>query len=397
MSKKRIALIGGGPSCLIAAYFLADHFQVSIYEAGKSIGRKFLVAGNGGFNLTNVLNGEALQAVYSTDSLLHNALSAFDSTETQNWLNELGIETYVGSSGRVFPLKGIKPAEVLAKIKGKLGEKGVEIHVNSTFSGFNDNQKPIIKQGKVAFLLPDDHVIFGLGGGSWSKTGANSKWLKYFNEIGVKTTPFEASNCGVNCDFTVSFLADFEGTPLKNIGLSIGSHYTKGEALLTNYGLEGNLIYPVIPFIREQLAKANEAIIYLDFKPNNTLESVQKKTENGSLKIKNYRFVFKLDPLIIQLLKLEMSKEDYLSPNRVAEKLKAFPVRIQSLRPIEEAISTVGGIAISELNSNFTLRKYPQFSIVGEMLDWDAPTGGFLLQGCFSTGFFAAKQLIEKL
>ncbi len=296
MSKKRIALIGGGPACLIAAYFLADHFQVTIYEAGKSIGRKFLVAGNGGFNLTNVLSGEALQAAYSKDLNLHNALSAFDSAQTQNWLNELGIETYVGSSGRVFPVKGIKPVEVLAKIKGKLHEKGAEIHINSTFSGFDENQKPIIKQGKTSFLLSDDHVIFGLGGGSWSKTGSNGKWLKYFNEIGVKTTPFEASNCGVNCDFPVSFLADFEGTPLKNIGLSIGSYHAKGEAVLTNYGLEGNLIYPAIPFIREQLAQTSEAIIFLDFKPNNTLESLQKKTENGSLKTKNYRFVFKLDP-----------------------------------------------------------------------------------------------------
>ncbi len=397
MRKKKVVLIGGGPACLIAADLLADHCDVIIYEKGKTIGRKFLVAGKGGFNLTNFASGDLLLNHFTDHPILQSALQSFDSVKTRAWLHELGIPTFVGSSGRVFPLPDIKPATVLSSIKSRLKEKGVHIAVNSAFIGFNTSHFPMIKQNTETFDVEADHIIFGLGGASWSKTGSTGDWLSYFEALGIKTLPFEASNCGIHVDLPAHIFAQFAGTPIKNCALSIDEHYAKGEVLLTNYGLEGNLIYPSVPFIRKQLASRKEATVYLDFKPNNTRASLLEKTKNGTLESKHYKSTFRLDAVTINLLKSAMRKEDYLNVILVVEKLKAFPIKVQSLRPIEEAISTVGGISLEELNPDFTLKKHPHLSVIGEMLNWDAPTGGFLLQGCFSTGYFASKQLMNEL
>lgn len=397
MPKKKIVLIGGGPACLMAADVLADQFDITIYEQGKTIGRKFLVAGKGGFNLTNSVEKKQLISHYTPHPILIEALKSFESNQTRAWLDEMGIPTYVGSSGRVFPLKEIKPAAVLAKIKSKLKKKGVKIEVNSTFIGFNTRHYPIIQQGATTIDLQADHVIFGLGGASWSKTGSNGKWTSYFEAIGIKPHPFESSNCGVNCNFSVDFTNRFAGTPLKNCALHIADYSAKGELLITTYGLEGNLIYPAIPHIRQQISDTEKALIYLDFKPNNTEESLLQKIENRTVPTKYYKSVFNLDAATLQLLKSGLDKEAYQDPQEVVRKLKMYPIQIQSLRPIEEAISTVGGISLEDLNPNFTLKKYPHLSVIGEMLNWDAPTGGFLLQGCFSTGYFASKALTKKL
>jgi len=395
MGRKKIVLIGGGPACLMAADLLADHCDVIIYERGKTIGRKFLVAGKGGFNLTNSATGDVLLHHFTDHPILRSALQSFDSLRTRAWLDEMGISTFTGTSGRIFPLPAIKPATVLSRIKARLKQKGVSLLVNSTFIGFSKAVLPIIEQNGQNFEVEADHVIFGLGGASWTKTGSSGEWLSYFEELGIKTLPFEASNCGINVNFPADIIAQFAGTPIKNCALSIGDYSAKGEILLTKYGLEGNLIYPSIPTIRKRLASGDETILHLDLKPNNTKASLLEKTNKGQLKSKHYKPVFKLDSLAISLLKSEMPKSAYLNAIELVEKIKAFPIKVQSLRPIEEAISTVGGISLEELNHDFTLKKYPHLSVIGEMLNWDAPTGGFLLQGCFSTGYDAAATLIK--
>lgn len=387
MSPKRIVLFGGGPACLMAALQLAKNHEIILYEKGKAIGRKFLVAGNGGFNLTNALHGEELLKVYSNDSILHNALQDFDTVATRKWLSDLGVETFVGSSGRVFPETGIKPVQVLNKIKAKLEEAGVKIHLNHEFVGFDENKCPLVRNEDGISAVQADKYVFGLGGGSWKRTGTNDKWLVHFHKLGVETIPFESSNCGINTNWEHSFKEKYQGTPLKNIALQVGEKRIRGEALITNYGLEGNAIYPIIPEVRKQLGDKEIAEIYIDFKPDNTVESLKVRTKGNKLKTKNYAFAFKISKAVLSLIKDSLSREEYLDPNQFAEHLKKTPVQVVSLRPVDEAISTVGGISMTEIEPDFSLKKMPNVHLIGEMLDWDAPTGGFLLQACFSMGF----------
>lgn len=198
MSQPRIVLIGGGAANLCAACFLSDHFDVTIYEKGKTLGRKFLVAGKGGFNLTNELDGEDLLAKYRPQEPLKKAILSFGSADTRKWLHQLGIETFIGSSGRVFPIKGIKPAAVLKSILKRLQEKKVQIKTNHEFLGWSDEKEVVFQTGSSQIKVQADAFIFALGGGSWSKTGANSKWLKIFQKAGVGMKTFQASNCGLN-------------------------------------------------------------------------------------------------------------------------------------------------------------------------------------------------------
>jgi uncharacterized flavoprotein (TIGR03862 family) len=396
MSKPIVALFGGGPACLIAAFFLADKFEVHLYEKGKSIGRKFLVAGKGGFNLTNSATGDSLKEAYSFHPNLAGALNEFDSTATRLWLKDLGIETFVGSSGRVFPEKEIKPTFVLTKIKESLVKKGVQVHLNHEFIGFSAEQIPLISFKGETKKVVANHYVFGLGGGSWTKTGSNSKWLTYFADIGIKTIPFQASNCGIELNWNAIFREKFNGTPLKNIAIKADKDWRKGEILVTSYGFEGNAIYPSVPEIRQQLIKGRDAEIHIDFKPHNSMDEVLIKAEQSGLKSADYGKVFKVERVVIELIKSILTKSEFTDPKCFSKTLKMATFKVNSLRQLDEAISTVGGIDMDEVTMTFTGVKFPQFSFVGEMLDWDAPTGGYLLQGCFTTGCVAANRIIDQ-
>ncbi len=235
-----------------------------------------------------------------------------------------------------------------------------------------------------------------MGGASWSITGSDGKWNKYFEKIGVNTIPFESSNCGVNIKWDEHIVENHAGKPLKNISVSVGSTALKGEALITNYGLEGNVIYPLIPKVRELLKIQSKAEIVIDFKPDNTAEDLLKKSGTKKTSSKNYGKIFNLKREQLALIKSYSTKEEYLSTELFVGKIKGLLISVQSLRDIEESISTVGGIDIKELNSDFSLKKHPNIYTIGEMIDWDAPTGGFLLQGAFSMGHFVAKSLNKK-
>ena len=286
MHSKKIIIIGGGAAGLVAAEQLSATCQVHIYEKGKTIGRKFLVAGNGGFNLTNAAVDKDLYTQYTAHPVLQEALQRFDSRAMRVWLEQLGVPTFVGSSGRVFPEKGIKPIQVLQKIKEKLIEKGVQIHCNHEFVGFDANEKPLIKHKENTIVLEADAYIFALGGASWSVTGSNMAWLNLFEQIKVPTQAFEASNCGFEVNWKADFKEKYAGTPLKNIQISIGSQIIKGEALITDYGLEGNAIYPIIPTIRAALKMQTATHIALDFKPNNSHQSLLGKIKGKRLRLK---------------------------------------------------------------------------------------------------------------
>lgn len=384
MSRKKIVIIGGGSAGLFAAEKFCYNHDVFIYEKGKTIGRKFLVAGKGGFNLTNQVTGEELTNQYLPHSFLEKSLLSSDSEAMRKWLSDLSVPTFVGTSGRVFPEKGIKPIEVLKKIKDRLVEQKVVFNFYHEFVGFDKECNIIVMENDKSRIVEADYFIFALGGASWTVTGSDGKWLKYFKELGVKTMPFQSSNCGVNINWPDHFKNHHAGKPLKNIEVSIDEKKVKGEALITDYGLEGNAIYPIIPQVRNRLNNNTTAFLGVDLKPNNSSKELFEKIKNKTVKTKYYAHALNLNPTQMALLKSFSSKNDFLKPTVFINLVKHLQIPIQSLRPIEEAISTVGGIALEEVSENFSLKKYPNIFVIGEMLDWDAPTGGFLLQGCYT-------------
>lgn len=391
MLRKRIAIIGGGPAGLIAADVLAPTCEVHLYEQGKSVGRKFLVAGQGGFNLTNSVDGDELAAMYSPPGFLDTALKGFGSAALRNWLQELGIDTYVGTSGRVFPVKGIKPVDVLNAIRARLTDRGVVFHLEHRFVGSDDQQQVILEhEGKRKSIIAD-RTLFALGGASWKVTGSDGAWPALFEAIGVEVAPFQASNCGVEIAWPSTFSGDHAGKPLKNIGVISGDLQAMGEATITAHGLEGNAIYPVVPALRDALNRNRPPVLRVDLKPNNTAEELLHRIAGKAPK--NYAEALRLDRAAFALLKAFTTKERFLSPFALAQDVKDLHLPVHALRPIDEAISTVGGIPTSALSPDFSFTRHPHLFALGEMVDWDAPTGGFLLQGCFAMGHHAARAI----
>ncbi|MEI6411973.1 MAG: TIGR03862 family flavoprotein [Bacteroidota bacterium] len=395
MQRKKVTIIGGGAAGLKAAYALSPYFEVAIYEKAKTIGRKFLVAGKGGFNLTNSAQGEALIQHYDAPAFISDCLRAFDTSAVRAWLSDIQIPTYVGSSGRVFPEQGMKPYEVLKAIKNRLIKQGVQFYTQHQCIDFKDDAL-VVQHGSEQFTIPTDYTIFALGGASWPVTGSDGTWATMFEANGIALSPFQASNCGINIEWPESVTQYHEGKPLKNIRISVNGLNRMGETLITRYGLEGNAIYPLIPAIRQMLETQANPCIYLDFKPNNSLEQLAAKISGATMNTRDYAEAFKLDGAELAILKAFTDKHCFINPHAFAQAIKNLPLPVHSLRPIREAISTTGGVQAAEMNADFSLKKYPHVFAIGEMLDWDAPTGGFLLQACFSMAHCAATAIIKR-
>ena len=393
--RKTVAIIGGGPSAFMLAAFLnPEQFAVTIYEKNKTAGRKFLVAGKGGFNLTHSEPLDQLIERYTPNDFLAPALLHFTNTDFRNWLEQLGISTYVGSSKRVYPVKGIKPIEVLNAIIKHLENQGVKFKYKHTFHNWDENGNPIINEGSIVA----DVVVYSFGGASWKVTGSTGDWLETFANNGIATTSFKASNCAYHTTWKTDFINNHEGSPLKNIAISCDDQLQKGEAVITRSGLEGNAIYGLSPQIRKQFEVSSKAIIYIDFKPMLTLEKVIEKLEQSiySNTTRILKKELKLSAAQLDLLKLHLTKEEYLTTKTLAHFIKNFPLEITDSSTIDEAISTVGGVLRNAVTPTFELKNKPNHYCMGEMLDWDAPTGGYLLQACMSMGAYLASVLNEE-
>ena len=391
--KKSVSIVGGGPAALLLAAFLDPQlFNVTIYEKNKTLGRKFLVAGKGGFNLTHSEPVEQLIQRYTPSHFLQEALLNFDNLDFQKWIDQMGIPTYIGSSKRVYPESGIKPIAVLNAILDVLKKRGVAVHYQHDWTGWNANKNLVFNND---IVVESDHTIFALGGGSWKITGSDGIWLDLFKKQGIDVVPFKASNCAFGINWRDDFIDIYEGNPLKNIALSCGDKSQKGEVVITRFGLEGNAIYALSPQIRTELNDMQKATVFLDLKPALSQDHLLQKIKKSSLKKTSEKLQkeLKMSPAQIGLLKCYLSKEMYLNSELLAQNIKKLRIEITASAPLDKAISTTGGITLHALNENFELKMMKNSYCIGEMIDLDAPTGGYLLQSCFSMGVFLAHYL----
>lgn len=390
---KNLTIIGGGPAALmLAAELDTTKYQVTIIEKKKTVGRKFLVAGEGGLNLTFNSTIDDLIAQYFPKEFMEPILRQFSNEDFISWLNEHDIPTFIGSSNRVFPELEIKPIIILNKIIEFIKMNKVKFQLNTEWLGWNS-------EGNLCFdnleELRSDIVVFAVGGASWKVTGSDGTWSEKFKERDINVLPFRAANCSFRVDWNADFIALHEGNPLKNIALTYRDQYSKGELVISKFGLEGNAIYAQSQKIQEDLSSTNNVVIHMDLKPSLTIDQLRKKYRSArrSKVTEILKNELNLDRTAIGLLKQFTDKETFSNPDLLIAKIKAVPVTLTAAGPLDEAISTLGGISLNEIDAQFQLKKIPDSYAIGEMLDWYAPTGGYLLQGCFSMGFVLAKHL----
>jgi uncharacterized flavoprotein (TIGR03862 family) len=350
------------------------------------------VAGKGGFNLTHSEPIAQLIERYTPSHFIQEALLDFDNHDFQKWIDLMGIPTYIGSSKRVYPESGIKPIAVLNAILDVLNKRGVAIHYQHNWTGWDAKHDIVFNADSV---VKSDYTIFAMGGGSWKVTGSDGTWLGLFKKQGVDVVSFKASNCAYRVNWELDFIDKHEGNPLKNIAISCGGKTQKGELVITRFGLEGNAIYAISPQIREELEKNQTATVFLDLKPTLSYADLLEKIKKSNLKKTSEKLQkeLKLNPAQIGLLKTYLSKEIYLNTEVLAQNIKKLPIEITGSALLDEAISTTGGIKLSSLDENFQLKIMNNHYCIGEMLDLDAPTGGYLLQSCFSMGVYLARHL----
>lgn len=381
MEEIDIAIIGGGPAGLRAAEVAAGMGRsVTVFDGKPSVGRKFLVAGKGGLNLTHDGVMESFVSSYASQRDLKPIIVGFDNEALRDWCHGLGLETFVASSGRVYP-KALKGAPVLRAWLKRLREMGVEILTRHLWTELLPGNVLRFENGSEYRAAA---VVFALGGASWPKTGSDGGWVAKFQAMGVSCSQLLPSNCGWECDWPENILAVAEGLPLKNIAVSVGKTTVSGELLLTRYGFEGGCIYA----LGRELRAMEEPVIHIDFKPTFTCEQLVEKIGDVSgdfLKTAIRRWKLSKPAAAI------LSEMKPTSPAQLAALAKSCPISFKGSRPIAEAISSAGGVLWKELDENLMLRKFPGVFLCGEMMDWDAPTGGYLLQAAFATGTRAGK------
>jgi uncharacterized flavoprotein (TIGR03862 family) len=395
----QIAVIGGGPAGLMAAETLAGSgASVTVYERMPSVGRKFLLAGRGGLNLTHSEPWNALMSRYAAaEPRLRPIIDAFPPDALRTWCEELGQPTFIGSSGRVFP-EAMKASPLLRAWLRRLAGMGVAFRLRHRWDGWDE-------AGRLLFTTPDgreavqaDVTILALGGASWPHLGSDGSWTAVLEDAGVAMAPLRPANCGFVTSWSEIFTRRFEGEPLKNIRLSTADISLRGEALITRTGLQGTGIYALSAHLREAIAAEGEAVLRIDLRPGVPHEVLEHQlaAPRGRQSLSNVlRKATRLSPPAVGLLhEATLSKGTSLSamgPARLAALIKSVPVRLTAAAPIARAISTAGGIRFAELDERLMLIRRPGVFAAGEMLDWEAPTGGYLLQACFSTGVTAAR------
>ena len=385
--------MGGGPAGLLAAQRLAESgLRVQVFEQKATVGRKFLVAGHGGFNLTNGEDAAAFAGRYGeAGALFQKLLAHFSPADLRSWAADLGIATFVGTSGRVFPESQHKPADLLRAWLRRLGKLGVELKTRHRWLGFASETglRLLNEAAGEEFTLTPAATVLALGGASWPQTGSDGHWVPLLENLGIPCRPWQPANCGAEVAWSAFFQEKVGRAPLKNIALTCGGHTVRGEVMLTDYGLEGTPVYALTPQVRAGLAAGDNAWLHLNLKPDLSVAEIKSrlaKRRPGTSLAAFLASTFHLKPPVPTLLR-ELAGP---APADLLASLTALPIPVAGLRPLAEAISAAGGVPFAEVDAHLMLRRRPGTFVAGEMLDWEAPTGGYLLQGCFSTGAWVA-------
>ncbi|WP_051300134.1 TIGR03862 family flavoprotein [Methylobacter luteus] len=403
-----VAVIGGGPAGLMAADVLSQAgVKVDLYDAMPSVGRKFLMAGKGGMNITHSEPIDKFLSRYgSRRNYIEPMLAAFGPEALRKWLHELGIDTFIGTSGRVFPVD-MKAAPLLRAWLHRLRLAGVNFHMRHQWSGWAGGRSDIL-----CFATPTgirnikaDAVVLALGGGSWAQLGSTGAWVPLLTECGIEVEPLRPSNCGFDIDWSEYFRSRYAGQPLKAIQLTFldsegVQFHQSGECVVTDYGIEGGLIYALSAPLRERIVTTGAAEIHIDLAPGKTRQFVIDRLSQprGKLSAANYlRKRLGIDGVKAGLLREVLSAHEFADPVRLGSAIKALTIKLKATRPLNEAISTAGGVAFEALDERLMLRTMPGVFCAGEMLDWEAPTGGYLLTTCFASGYVAGTGVLAWL
>ncbi len=403
---QKVAVIGGGPAGLMSAEVLINAgASVDVYESMPTLGRKFLRAGLGGLNITH---SEPFQAFCSRYGDRQNDLQVFlehfPPDAFREWVHGLGIETFVGTSGRVFPTE-MKAAPLLRAWLHRLRVAGVRFHLKHRWLGFNFDGSLRFASGAEEFSTKPDAVILALGGASWPQLGSTGEWVPWLQEKGVEIASWQSANCGFDIAWSAHMREKFAGAPLKAVSLTFTgvdgvTENRQGELLISEYGVEGSLIYAFSKRLREYISNHGQAFFTLDLLPGRSAERVlaDLSRTRGSRSISRHlQGCLGNNALKRALLYEVLSREQIADPSELAKYVKALPIKVLSARPIEEAISSAGGVRFDSLDRNLMLKKLPGVFVAGEMIDWEAPTGGYLLTACFGTGRWAGFGVAEWL
>ncbi|MCX7318868.1 MAG: TIGR03862 family flavoprotein [Hyphomicrobiales bacterium] len=400
-----IAVIGAGPAGLMAAEVLAKAgARVVVYDAMPSAGRKFLMAGRGGLNLTH---GEALpdflKRYGAAESHLAPVIHGFTPTDLRAWSEALGQPTFIGSSGRVFP-EAFKASPLLRAWLRRLGESGVTFAFRHRWTGWNADGELRLATPDGEKLVSSKATVLALGGASWAKLGSDGAWVDILAARGVAIAPLRPVNVGFDVAWSEIFKDRFEGQPLKGIALSFGAHGVRGEAMVTRSGIEGGGIYALSSVLREAVRADGKAVLHMALRPDLDVGDLARKlaVSRGKQSFSNFlRKAIHLSPVAIGLLQEVAVAEGVqlaaLAPERLAALINAVPVTLIGVAPIARAISSAGGVVFDEIDDAFMLKRMPGVFVAGEMLDWEAPTGGYLLQASFATGVAAGQGALNWL
>ncbi|MCB1096243.1 MAG: TIGR03862 family flavoprotein [Verrucomicrobiae bacterium] len=397
---REIAIVGGGPAGLRAAEVAAaGGATVTVYDAMPSVGRKFLVAGKSGLNLTNAEPLSPFLDRYTTPGLAaadwRLLVERFDNRALRDWAADLGFSTRESAGGKVFP-EPMKAAPLLRAWVRRLRELGVHFALRRQLTAIGDGPELTFWTAESFEIVRPGAVVLALGGGSWPRTGSTGSWQRLLKDHGIAVSPLQAANSGWESPWPEALLSDSEGLPLKNVSVRVGGHSASsayGDLVITRYGLEGAPIYRLGPELR---TSALPIVVTLDLKPDLTAETVATRLASVQRNyVREASRRLKLSPAATALLKHLPDIGPWTSPVDLARTVKACPILLTGPRPLAEAISSAGGVPWTELTSSMMLKKLPGVFVAGEMIDWDAPTGGYLLQACFTTGTHAGREAVE--